>query len=99
MHPNKFGGGGGGGGGGSLKVVLSRNERMSSLKEKNLLVCALWVNLSFKCPINYPMPKPYIISLKDLFDLKGGELPKLVENDMTNKPMRPYHSKETTILL
>ena len=45
------------------------------------------------------MPKPYITSLKDLFDPKGGELPKLVENDMTNKPMEPYRSKETTILL
>ena len=38
------------------------------------------------------MPKSYIRSLKDLFDPEGGELPKLVENDMTNKPMGPYHS-------
>ena len=45
------------------------------------------------------MPKAYITSLKDLFDPEGGELPKLVENNMTNKPMGPYHSKETTILL
>ena len=35
------------------------------------------------------MPKPYIISLEDLFDPKGGDVSTLVENDMTNKPMRP----------
>ena len=44
------------------------------------------------------MLKPYITSLQDLFDHEGGELPKLVENDMTNKPMGPDISKETAIL-
>ena len=43
------------------------------------------------------MPKPYIISLKDLFDNEGGELPKLVESNMTNKPMGPSHFDETSI--
>ena len=46
------------------------------------------MKLSLKCPINYRKPKPYIKSLKDLFDLEGGELPKLVESNMTNKPMK-----------
>ena len=46
-------------------------------------------SLNTKCPVNYLKPKPYITSLKDLFDLEGGELPKLVESNMTNKPMRP----------
>ena len=54
-----------------------------------LSVCAFWVNLSLKCPINNPIPKPYITSLKDLFDLEGGVMPTLVENNMTNKPMGP----------
>ena len=35
------------------------------------------------------MPKPYITSLEDLFDPEGGDMPKLVENNMTNKPMGP----------
>ena len=56
------------------------------------------MNLSLKCLVNYPIPKPYITSLKDLFDLEGGEFPKLVESNMTNKPMRPSHSNETSIL-
>ena len=37
----------------------------------------------------YPMPKPYITCLEDLFDPKSGEVPKLVESNMTNKPMGP----------
>ena len=37
---------------------------------------------------NY-LPKPYITSLKDLFDPEGGVLLTLVENNMTNKLMRP----------
>ena len=49
----------------------------------------MWVNLSFKFPINHPMPKPYITSLKDLFDPEGGVTPKLVESNMTNKSMGP----------
>ena len=36
-----------------------------------------------------PNPKPYITSLEDLFDPKGGDVPKLVESNMTNKPMGP----------
>ena len=56
------------------------------------------MNLSLKYPVNYPMPKPYITSLKDLFDPEGGDLPKLVEGNMTNKPMGPSHSDETSIL-
>ena len=47
------------------------------------------MNLSLKCLVNYPMPKPYITCLEDLFDSEGGDVPKLVENNMTNKPMRP----------
>ena len=47
------------------------------------------VNLSPKCLINYPMPKPYITSLEDLFDLEGSDVPKLVESNMTNKPIGP----------
>ena len=35
------------------------------------------------------MPKPYITSLEDLFDLEGGVMPKLVESNMTNKTMGP----------
>ena len=50
---------------------------------------SVWVNLSFKCPIIDPIPKPYITSLEDLFDLEGSDVPKLVENNMTNKPMGP----------
>ena len=48
---------------------------------------AIWVNLGLKCPIIYPMPKPYITSLEDLFYPECGDVPKLVENNMTNKPM------------
>ena len=47
------------------------------------------MNLSLKCLVNYPMPKPYIISLEDLFDLEGDVMPKLVKINMTNKPMGP----------
>ena len=50
---------------------------------------AVWVNLSLKCPIIYLMHKPYITSLEDIFDHEGGDVPKLVENNMTNKPMGP----------
>ena len=56
------------------------------------------MNLSLKCPINYPMPKPYNTSVKYIFDNEADELPKLVESDMTNKPMGPCHSKETSFL-
>ena len=56
------------------------------------------MNLSIKCPVNYLMPKSYITRRKYLFDPKGGELPKLVESNMTNKPMGPSHSDETSIL-
>ena len=56
------------------------------------------MNLSLKYPFNYQMPKPYITSLKDLFDPEGGELPKLVESNMTNKLMGPSHSDGTSIL-
>ena len=39
---------------------------------------------------NYlPNTKPYITSLKDLFDHEGSVMPTLVENNMINKPMRP----------
>ena len=47
------------------------------------------MKLALKCQVNYPMPKPYIISLKDLFDPESGELPKSVENNVTNNPMGP----------
>ena len=47
------------------------------------------VNFSLKCPIIYPMPKPYITSLEDLFGSEGSDVPKLMENNMINKPMRP----------
>ena len=50
---------------------------------------AIWVNLSPKCQINYPMPKPYITSLEDVFDPEGGDVPKLVDSNLTNKPMGP----------
>ena len=60
---------------------------MRSLIAKCCIVCALWVNLSFKCQINYPIPKLYITSLEDLLDPEGGVLPTLVKNNMTNKPM------------
>ena len=29
-------------------------------------------------------------TIEDLFDLKGCELPTLVESDMPNKPIEPY---------
>ena len=35
------------------------------------------------------MHKPYITRLEDLFDPEGGDVPKLVENNMTNKPIGP----------
>ena len=47
------------------------------------------MNLNLKCPVNYPIPKLYITSLKDVFDPEGGVLPKLVQSNMTNKPMGP----------
>ena len=53
------------------------------------IMYVVWVNLSLKCPIVYPLPKPHITSLEDLFDLEDGNVPKLVENNMTNKPMGP----------
>ena len=59
------------------------------MSAKFWVVCALWVNFSLKFPVIYPIPKPYNTSLKDLFDLEGCVLPTLVENNMTNKPMRP----------
>ena len=62
---------------------------MRSLKEKCCVVCILWVNLSLECPLNYLRPNTYITSLKDLFHLEGGELTKLVDSNMTNKPMGP----------
>ena len=55
------------------------------------------MNLSLKCSVNYIKPKSYITSLKDLFDLEDSELPKLVESNMTNKPMGPSHFDETSI--
>ena len=55
------------------------------------------MNLSLKCSVNYIKPKSYTTSLKDLFDLEDIELPKLVESNMTNKPMGPSHSDETSI--
>ena len=60
-----------------------------SSEGKMLKMYAVWVNLNLKCPIIYPMPKPYIISLEVLFDHEGGDLPKLVESNMANKPMGP----------
>ena len=47
------------------------------------------MNLSLKCPVNYTMPKPYITGIEYLIDLEGGDIPKLVESNMTNKPMGP----------
>ena len=49
----------------------------------------VWVNLNLKCPIIYLKPKPYNTSLEYLFDPEGSDVPKLVENNMTNKPMGP----------
>ena len=59
------------------------------MRQNVKIMYAVWVNLSLKCPIIYPMPKPYITSLEDLFDSEGGDVPKLVENNMTNKPKGP----------
>ena len=39
--------------------------------------------------IIYPIPKPYITSLTDSFDLEGGVLLTLVKNNMTNMLMGP----------
>ena len=39
------------------------------------------------------LPKPHITSLKDLFDLEGGDMPTLVENNL------PSEIKETSIVL
>ena len=60
-----------------------------NIEGKMLKMNAVWVNLILKCPIIYLMPKPYNTSLEDLFDPEGGDVPKLVENNMTNKPMGP----------
>ena len=57
---------------------------------KILKMYAVWVNLSLQYLIIYPMLKPYITSLEDLFDPEGSDAPKLVESNMTNKPMGPY---------
>ena len=62
---------------------------ISKSEGKMMNMNAVWVNLSLKYPITYLMPKPYITSLEDLFDLEGGDVPKLVENNMTNKPIGP----------
>ena len=59
---------------------------------------AVWVSLSLKRPIIYQIPKPYITSLEDLFDPESSDMPKLVENNMTNKPMGLSHFDETSIL-
>ena len=45
------------------------------------------MNLNLKCLVNYLMPKTYITNLQDLFDLEGGVMPKLVESNMTKKPL------------
>ena len=58
---------------------------------------AVWVNLNPKCLNNYQMPKPYIISLEDLFDPESGDVPTLVENDMTNKIWDLSYFEETSI--
>ena len=54
---------------------------------KMLKIYAVWVDMNKKCQIIYPMPKPYNTSLEDLFDPEGSVVPKLVESNMTNKPM------------
>ena len=59
---------------------------------------AVWVSLSLKRQIIYQIPKPYITSLEDLFDPESSDMPKLVENNMTNKPMVLSHFDETSIL-
>ena len=56
---------------------------------KMLKMYVVWVNFSLKCSIIYLMPKPYITSLEGLFDPEGGDVPKLVGINMTNKPMGP----------
>ena len=56
---------------------------------KMLKMYTVWVNLSLKSPIIYRMLEPYITSLEDLFDPECGDGPKLVESNMTNKPMGP----------
>ena len=45
------------------------------------------MKLILKCLVNYPMPKPYITNLKDLFHPEGGVMPKLVDSNMTSKLM------------
>ena len=49
--------------------------------------CVYWVSSSLKIPIQPPLPKPHIISFKDLFDLEGCVMLTLVEDNLTNKPM------------
>ena len=56
---------------------------------KMLQIYVVWVDMNQKYLIIYPMPKPYNTSLEDLFDPEGSALPKLVEINMTNKPMGP----------
>ena len=48
-----------------------------------------WVSSSLKILIQLPLPKPYITSFKDLFDLEGCVMLTLVEDNLTNEPMRP----------
>ena len=50
---------------------------------------AVWVNFNLKCLVIYPSTLAMHYKLKDLFDSKGCVMPTLVENNMTNKPMRP----------
>ena len=51
--------------------------------------CVYWVSSSLKIPIQLLLPKPHITSFKDLFDLEGYVMLTLVEDNLTNKPMRP----------
>ena len=60
---------------------------MQSWAEKK--ECVSWVSSSLNIPIQLPLPKPHIASFKDLFDLEGRVMLTLVEDNLTNKPMRP----------
>ena len=62
-------------------------EHRAVMKKENLYVLSKYVLNDL---LNYPLPKPHYKPYKDLSDPMNSELPTLVENGMSSKPMESY---------
>ena len=47
------------------------------------------LTITLNVQLSTQVPKLHITSLKNLFDLEGGDMSTLVGSNMTNKPMGP----------